>query len=154
MPRFLDPEAFGFMATDLARLLRTEMDRRIATSNLSVTPAEVRALAHAARAGSVRQNVLAERLGVEPMTLSTLIDRLEARGLVQRVTDPADRRAKLVELTDAADPVLAEAGVIAQSIREDASRGVDPADWVVFLRVLKASRDNLLTLKREESEAA
>lgn len=154
MPRFLDPEAFGFMATDLARLLRTEMDRRIATSNLSVTPAEVRALAHAARAGSVRQNVLAERLGVEPMTLSTLIDRLEARGLVQRVADPADRRAKLVELTDAADSVLAEAGIIAQSIREDASRGVDPADWAVFLRVLKTARDNVLSVKREESEAA
>ncbi len=154
MARFLDPEAFGFMATDLARLLRTEMDRRIATSTISVTPAEVRTLAHAARAGSVRQNVLAERLGVEPMTLSTLIDRLEGRGLVQRVADPADRRAKLVELTDAADSVLAEAGIIAQSIREDASRGVDPADWAVFLRVLKTARDNVLSVKREESEAA
>ncbi len=88
------------------------------------------------------------------MTLSTLIDRLEGRGLVQRVADPADRRAKLVELTDAADSVLAEAGIIAQSIREDASRGVDPADWAVFLRVLKTARDNVLSVKREESEAA
>ncbi len=154
MPRTIDPNSFGFMATDLARLLRTEMDRRITDSNLCVTPAEVRALAHAARAGSVRQNVLAERLGVEPMTLSSLLDRLEARGLVERTPDPADRRAKLVSLTDAADPVLAATSEIGTAIRAEAGRGISAEDWAVFMRVLRQTRDNVLAGRRDESEAA
>ncbi len=66
-----------------------------------------RTLAHAARTGAVRQNVLAERMGVEAMTLSTSLDRLEARGLDLRQPDPADRRAKLVQLTAAGEEVLA-----------------------------------------------
>jgi MarR family transcriptional regulator, transcriptional regulator for hemolysin len=68
MARQIDPESFGFLVTDLARMLRAEMDRRIAGSGMDLTPAEARLLAHAARAGTVRQSVLAERIGVEAMT--------------------------------------------------------------------------------------
>lgn len=154
MSRSLDPDAFGFLVTDIARLLRAEMDRRIAQTSLGATPAEVRALAHAARAGTVRQNVLAERMGVEAMTLSSLLDRLEANGLAERVADTADRRAKLVQLTDAADPVLDGARALANAIRTEAARGVAPEDWQVFLGVLKTVRDNLSSARRDESQAA
>ena len=59
-------------------MLRAEMDRRVAEAGIGVTAGEARALAHAARAGPVRQKVLAERMGVEPMTLRTYVERLEA----------------------------------------------------------------------------
>ena len=45
-------------------------------------------------------------MGVEAMTLSTYLDRLEALDLVRRSPDPADRRAKLVEVTDLAHPAI------------------------------------------------
>ena len=101
MKRGIDPESFGFLVNDVARLVRAEMDRRIAASGLGLTPGDARVLAYAARFEPVRQSVLAERAALEPMTVSTYLDTLEARGLIERQTDPADRRAKLVTLTAA-----------------------------------------------------
>ena len=143
MHRLVDPDSFGFVVTDLSRMLRAEMDRRVADAGIGLTAGEARALTHAARAGSVRQNVLAERMGLEPMTLSAYVDRLEVRGLVTRTTDPADRRAKLVEPTQAAEAVLATIRAIAADIRAEASQSVPPEDWDRTLHVLKLARAHL-----------
>ncbi|MEU7149960.1 MarR family transcriptional regulator [Streptomyces sp. NPDC045470] len=43
---------------------------------------------------------LADRLQCDASTATSMIDRLEKRGLVRRVPHPTDRRAKLVQLTD------------------------------------------------------
>src|SRR6185437_12191562 len=101
MPYKVNPDSFGFLITDVARLIRAEMDKRIGEAGLGLTPSEGRTLSHAARAGAVRQNVLAEQIGVEAMTLSSSLDRLEAQGLIERQPDQADRRAKLVRVTEA-----------------------------------------------------
>src|SRR6185312_4487315 len=143
MPPAIDPNSFGFLITDLSRFIRGEMDRRIAQAGLGLTPGEGRTLAHAARAGIVRQNVLAERIGIEAMTLSAYIDRLEAKGLVERVPDPDDRRAKLVRLTEAASGALGGVNAAAASIRADASASIDPVDWATLLSLLRQARDNL-----------
>ena len=42
---------------------------------------------------------LSTQLGCDPSSTTGIIDRLEAKGLVQRVANPADRRGKQVELT-------------------------------------------------------
>src|SRR6266581_3387483 len=44
---------------------------------------------------------LASLLKCDPSNVTFLVDRLEERGLVERQTDPADRRVKLVGLTTA-----------------------------------------------------
>jgi DNA-binding MarR family transcriptional regulator len=143
----VDPDSFGFLVTDLSRFIRAEMDRRISDAGLGLTPGEARALAHAARAGLVRQNVLAERIGIEAMTLSTYIDRLETKGLVERVPDPDDRRAKLVRLTVAASDALGGVNAAAASIRAEASASMTAADWTALLRLLRQARDNLAEMR-------
>jgi DNA-binding MarR family transcriptional regulator len=143
MPRHVDPDSFGFLVTDLSRMIRAEMDRRVAEAGLGVTAGEARTLSHAARAGAVRQNLLAERMGVEAMTLSDYLDRLEARGLITRRVDPADRRAKLVELTPAAEEVLAAMSFIAAKIRAEAAHAIPPEQWELLVGLLKTARANL-----------
>ncbi len=154
MLRQIDPESFGFLVTDLARMLRAEMDRRIAGSGMELTPGEVRLLAQAARAGTVRQSVLAERIGGEAMTVSSYVDRLEARGLIERLPDPSDRRAKLIALTDAADAVLDQVKVFADEARRQAAQSVDPEEWAVMLKVLKTVRCNLSDARIEARSSA
>ncbi len=44
---------------------------------------------------------IAERLKCEPSNVTGIVDRLEARGLVERQPDPADRRVKLAAATAA-----------------------------------------------------
>jgi MarR family transcriptional regulator for hemolysin len=48
----------------------------------------------------VRQNVLADRCGIEGASLVRLVDVLSESGLVTRTPDPTDRRANLLHLTD------------------------------------------------------
>jgi DNA-binding MarR family transcriptional regulator len=47
--------------------------------------------------GPTRITDLAVELGVEPSTISRHVQRLEERGLLERVRDPKDRRATLVD---------------------------------------------------------
>ncbi|MBO6901079.1 MAG: MarR family transcriptional regulator [Rhizobiaceae bacterium] len=144
MHRAIDPHSFGFLLTDLARMFRAEFDRRVSESGLGLTAGEARTLAHIARAEGERQTVLAERLNVEAMTLSAMIDRLEARGLVKRKRDPADRRAKCISLTPQADDVLLRVTALAREISEQASRDIDKADWAVASEVLRQARLNMM----------
>jgi DNA-binding MarR family transcriptional regulator len=54
---------------------------------------------------------LAQRLKCEPSNVTGIVDRLEARGLVERRPAPADRRVKVAAATD-------EGRRVAQSLRE------------------------------------
>src|SRR5690349_13414493 len=47
------------------------------------------------------QAQLAESVGRDATRLIPILDRLQARGLVERTPDPADRRNRIVALTDA-----------------------------------------------------
>ena len=51
-------------------------------------------------AGGMRQNQLASAFRVSPSTLSEMLNRLEADGMIERSSDPSDRRATLLKLTD------------------------------------------------------
>lgn len=149
MPARIDPDTLGFLTADICRLIRVEFERRIGEAGLSVTAGEARTLVNAARAGEVRQAALAEQMGIEAMTLSAYLDKLEARGLIERRPDPQDRRAKLVALTDAADGVLGEIAMIGSAIRAQASKGISEQDWAQLLGHLKAVRANLAATRPE-----
>lgn len=148
-----DPDTLGFLISDVSRLVRAEIERRIAAAGVAVTPGEGRALANIARCGMVRQNVLAERMGVEAMTLSGYLDRLESRGLVTRSADPADRRAKLVELTPEAEDVLVEVRAIGAAIREELTRNMGAERWNELIGLLKALREDLAAMKGDAPRA-
>lgn len=143
MPGVMDPDNFGFVVTDLARLVRAEFDRAVGESGLGITPGEARTLAHAARAGVVRQNVLAERMGVEAMTVTGFLDRLEAKNLIERAPDPSDRRAKLVRITAAAETVLVRIRELTAATRSGAAAGMQAREWECFMTALKSARDHL-----------
>ena len=50
-------------------------------------------------AGGTRSTVLARRAGMTKQGMGKLVAELEAQGLVERLPDPADRRAQLVRFT-------------------------------------------------------
>ncbi|MDN5873759.1 MAG: MarR family transcriptional regulator [Sinobacteraceae bacterium] len=57
---------------------------------------------------------LAKALTLSPQTATGLIDRLEARGLVERVRSTSDRRCVLVSLTDAGNSLIEATGPMLQ----------------------------------------
>ena len=50
--------------------------------------------------GSVAQSVLQDKLAVRPGSLSELLGKLEAKGLIKRTPDPEDRRKNTLSLTE------------------------------------------------------
>lgn len=150
----LDPDTISFLIADVARLLRAEFDRRTSDAGMGLTPGEARTLVSAARAGAVRQGALAESMGVEAMTLSTYLDRLEARGLVRRNPDPTDRRAKLVEVTDDARAVLDAIARIGAELREDISATLEPRQLEEIRDGLKEIRARLFALRPDCSKGS
>jgi DNA-binding MarR family transcriptional regulator len=58
---------------------------------------------------ATRMNEMAAAVAFPPSSFSRLIDRMESEGLVERVPDPANRRATLVRATAAGEARLAEA---------------------------------------------
>ena len=96
-------------------------------------------------------------MGVEPMTLSGYLDRLEARGLIERKPDPTDRRAKLVALTGAAEHVLEQVRDVGTRMRADISRDIAGVDWEHLNAGLRQARDALVAMRAaqlRESDAA
>lgn len=57
--------------------------------------------------GVVTQRELADVVGIEGPTLVRQLHALEAKGLIERIAMPGDRRAKGIRLTEAAAPFVA-----------------------------------------------
>ncbi len=140
----------GFLLVDAARLYRARIDRAFEQAGLGLTAGEARTLAHVNINPGLRQGALAVRMNVEPMTMVGFLDRLEARGLIVREADPTDRRAKIVCLTAAAEPLLNQVMAAASVAREEALAGLTPAERDVFRDVLMRVRSNLCQSGRTE----
>jgi DNA-binding MarR family transcriptional regulator len=97
----VDPVQLADLLHGLTRRLRREQaDGR---APLGLTPAQGRALRIIARSEDeepLRMTELADRLGIVPRSVTTVIDALEEAGLVRREIDPRNRRAILLQLTE------------------------------------------------------
>src|SRR6516165_10781411 len=113
---------FAFLLNDVARMLRTCFDDR--AEQFGITRGQWAVLARLDRFEGLKQSELAEMLDLQPISLTRLLDRLCANGLIERRPDPNDRRAKRLFLTDAARPVLEQLGVLGEEVMTAALAGV------------------------------
>lgn len=153
MPLKTDPDSLGFLLNDTSRLMRQSFERRIAGIGLQITPGEARALIYVAANEGARQSTIADRMGVEPMTVCGYIDRLEKVGLVTRQSDPADRRAKNVNTTDTAEAMIIAIRAEAKMVVEQAQSGLDAPTRAMLTGALKQVRGNLLDMLGDKSDA-
>jgi MarR family transcriptional regulator for hemolysin len=143
----------AFTINDVARLLKTYADQR--ARDLGMTRAQWAVLARVENAEGLKQVELAETLDLQPITLTRLIDRLCEGGLIERRSDPDDRRAKRLYLTPAARPVLDGLSRIGKDLMATVLAGLDPAaveQLLAQLLILKANLRNAIA--GQESEAA
>jgi DNA-binding MarR family transcriptional regulator len=131
----------GFLITDVSHLLRRSFNRRV--QDLGLTQAQWRAMAHLSRSEGMNQAALAEHLEVQPITLARLVDRMQAAGWIERRTDPGDRRAVRLYLTEKCQPILAEMQGRALQMIEEALHGVPAAARKNLLEALCKMKHNL-----------
>jgi len=131
----------AFNINDVARLLRTYADQR--ARDFGMTRAQWAVLARVERSEGLKQCELADTLDLQPITLTRLIDRLCDSGLIERRSDPEDRRAKRLYLTPAARPVLDGLARLGNDIMATVLAGIEPAAVEQLLAHLLALKANL-----------
>ena len=133
-------ETLPFEISETAHALRKAFDRRAV--GMGVTRAQWKVLFRLSRQPGLRQIELADILDIEPITLSRIIDRLEEAGLVERVADPADRRAWRLHVTVRGLPLTAKLRAVADEMISEAFAGIDPKDIEITRAVLGKVREN------------
>jgi DNA-binding MarR family transcriptional regulator len=76
-------------------------------TTFDLTPSQLAALGHLHEPQSQRE--LAESLHFDASNVTDIVDRLEARGLVERTVDPSDRRVRRVVVTPAGEALRRKA---------------------------------------------
>src|ERR1041384_1585078 len=146
---------FAFVLNDVARLLRTYADQR--ARRLGITRAQWAVMARVEHAEGLKQSELAEMLDLQPITLTRLIDRLCANGMVERRPDPNDRRAKRLYLTPLARPLMDRLTDMGQDMMGTVLDGFDLATVERMILELSVTKDNLknaIAKKTAEKAAA
>lgn len=135
-------ERLGVAIGDCARIWRLRANERL--KPLGLSQSTWLALWHLSTcADGLRQNELADRLGIEGPTLVRLLDRLEKEGLVLRAMEAEDRRQRRINLTPAAAPLLAKVRASVAELRGEIFAGLPDADIEAALAVLSSLRGRL-----------
>jgi len=88
---------------------------------------------------------LARAAELNPGAMTRLLDRLEDKGLIERVADPEDRRALHIHLTDAGVAIWRDIDQCGQRVHDRAFGDMAQDDRNQLLRLLERVRDNLST---------
>jgi DNA-binding MarR family transcriptional regulator len=82
------------------QIVLARVDEVLRPFDLTFARYEVLMLLVFSRTGALRLSKIGSRLQVHPTSVTSAVDRLEARGQARRIPHPTDRRATLAEITD------------------------------------------------------
>lgn len=81
------------------QIVLAQVDEALKPFELTFARYEALVLLTFSRRGSLPLGKMGERLMIHPTSVTNIVDRLEAQGLVRRVPHPTDRRTTLCEIT-------------------------------------------------------
>lgn len=82
------------------QILQSAVDGALRPHGLTFARYEALVLLTFSRRGALPMRVMGERLQLHPTSVTNIVDRLEADGLVKRTPHPTDRRTTLAEITE------------------------------------------------------
>jgi len=146
---------FGFLVNEVARLHGQQFDR-LSRERIGLSQAQCRLLAVLARHGEgkpLSQTELAARLGLTPMAVAGLCDRLAAGGWVRREASATDRRINLLHLEPRAAKALDGALAIGEAVSARALEKLSATERTQLLALLGKARASLLATAEETTAA-
>jgi MarR family transcriptional regulator, organic hydroperoxide resistance regulator len=134
-------QAFGQLLGAERRLRARDQQRQG-----PLTYSHVRALVALDTEGAMPAGALAKASGLNPGTLTAMIDRLEAEEIVERHRSETDRRVVTIALTPRGSKLLGERRREWQRIWNQALAGADDAELAAVSRIMRQMADVLDTL--------
>ncbi|MFF0491065.1 MarR family winged helix-turn-helix transcriptional regulator [Nocardia sp. NPDC004068] len=121
------------------QIVMARVDEALRPSGLTFSRYELLTLLSFSKTGALPMAVASARLQVHPTSVTNTVDRLEAAQLVKRVPHPSDRRATLIEITDAGRELATRASA-ALNAKVFAHPGLPPERLQLLLRLLAEFR--------------
>lgn len=134
--------ALGLLLRQVRDGLWARMEQELAKSGHDLTFSQFITIKKLA-AGMASVTDLARAAELNPGAMTRLLDKLEARGLLVRVADPADRRALHIHLTEEGRRIWSDVDQCGQRVRKAALTGFGDAETEQFISMLERVRDNL-----------
>ena len=137
----------GFLIARTHRAMRGYLVHRL--GSLGVTFEQYQVLIGLSEGDHIPQHVLAERIALEPSSMTRMLNRMEKSGLVTRVDDEADSRVRHVLLTSAGRTSLEKVVVIRNECFDEMLQGLKEQDTeelkrllnTIFHRISQTSQD-------------
>lgn len=137
-------KSIGYVVHEVARAFRRRFEEEARAHGLTLP--QWRTLVEIDKQGDITQVALASLIDTDPMTVSGILDRLEKRGLIERLPHPSDSRAKLSRLTEEGTDVVAMARNVGLQLYQNAVSGLSTAQLDAVMSGLLQIRENLNNL--------
>jgi len=122
------------LAGRIGRTYRRTLNRELAARGVSDSMALP--ILYLWRFGSMRQGVLADRLGVQGPSLARQVELLSAADLIARSEDGRDRRSKILSLTERGSALASVIAAASAEIRRQMLGSVSDEELAVTVEVL------------------
>lgn len=125
------------MAGHLIRRLHQQSTQiflaRTQAAGFELTSVQFAALDAIAQLPGLDQASLAATICFDRATIGGVIDRLERKGLVQRVVSPQDRRARLLHLTPEGEQLRSASRPVVEALQADILAPLSPEERLAFV---------------------
>ena len=142
MPYVLS-ESIGYLVRGVTRALRARFNRNLEAAGLEITSDQWAILVTLQHGDGRSQTDLGYVVMQDKTAVTRMVDDLEARGLVVRIPDGADRRRRLIYLTRPGRHVYQRLLPVVEMTLAEAQQDVDDADMATCKQVLRQVMANL-----------
>ncbi|MEP7241718.1 MAG: MarR family transcriptional regulator [Devosia sp.] len=139
-PRYTDHEELLYMLHELSRIISVHFDRVMARHHL--THSQWWALMHIFQHEGATQSEIATIMQLGRASAGSVIERLEAKGWVERRPDPKDNRVRRVYLRDPAAPIFMLMNEEGQRVFKTWMAGVGPGEEASLIAGLRRIKTN------------
>jgi DNA-binding MarR family transcriptional regulator len=152
--RYVVAESVGHQLHMLMQLMRRELEARMAEHELTDAQWKPLWALHTGRANTA--NELARWIDMDPGATTRLVDRLVAKGLVERTRSDTDRRVVQLHLTPAGQAAVQKVPPVLAGLNNDFLQGFSVEEWQQLRGLIERMQANgqALQAARQQAEVA
>ena len=125
----------GHLIRRLQQISSSVFAQHMKNVGLDLTSPQFAALSMISEYPRIDQATLAGLIAFDRATIGGVVDRLVSKGFVERLTNPKDRRAKVLTLTKSGQATLAQLLPIVRKSQDDLLPSLTDAEKAEFLRL-------------------
>jgi len=145
-------ESIGHQLVGLMTMMKREVEARMAKYDLTDAQWKPLWLLKIGRASTAIE--LAREMDVDAGAITRMVDRLEAKGLIERLRSDEDRRVVHLHLTKAGEATAEKVPHVLASVHNDLLRGFSEAEWKQLRKLLSRMAANGAALQAETAETS